>query len=128
MSDFALDDRIGEARQAAAYRRPASGPARRRAAAAAGDRVPHPASAGFPVVYPAVDAALRQPAFDAARHGRDIQSRRIPGGLDLARRLIVFANTVGISLVKTVIALALAVLFAWIMARTNTPLAARWKC
>lgn len=33
----------------------------------------------------------------------------------------VFLNTIGISLVKTVIALALAVLFGWIIARTNTP-------
>ena len=34
---------------------------------------------------------------------------------------MVLANTVGISLVKTVLALALAVLLAWIMARTDTP-------
>lgn len=34
---------------------------------------------------------------------------------------MLFANTVGISLIKTVIALALAVLFGWIIARTNTP-------
>jgi iron(III) transport system permease protein len=33
----------------------------------------------------------------------------------------VLANTVGISLVKTVLALALAVLLAWIVARTDTP-------
>lgn len=33
----------------------------------------------------------------------------------------VFGNTVGISLVKTVASLALAVLFGWIIARTNTP-------
>ena len=35
--------------------------------------------------------------------------------------LVVLANTVGISLVKTVLALALAVLLAWIVARTDTP-------
>jgi iron(III) transport system permease protein len=35
--------------------------------------------------------------------------------------LMVLANTVGISLVKTVLALALAVLLAWIVARTDTP-------
>lgn len=34
---------------------------------------------------------------------------------------MLFANTVGISLIKTVIALVLAVLFGWIIARTNTP-------
>ena len=35
--------------------------------------------------------------------------------------LVVLANTVGISLIKTVLALALAVLLAWIVARTDTP-------
>jgi iron(III) transport system permease protein len=53
----------------------------------------------------------------------------IPGTFDLSgyRQVftwptaVVFANTVGISLIKTVIALALAVLFGWIIARTNTP-------
>jgi iron(III) transport system permease protein len=34
---------------------------------------------------------------------------------------VLFANTVGISLLKTIISLALAVLFGWIIARTNTP-------
>jgi iron(III) transport system permease protein len=34
---------------------------------------------------------------------------------------ILLANTVGISLIKTVISLLLAVLFGWIIARTNTP-------
>ena len=34
---------------------------------------------------------------------------------------LIFLNTIGISLIKTVIALALAVLFGWIIARTNTP-------
>lgn len=34
---------------------------------------------------------------------------------------MLFANTVGISLIKTVISLLLAVLFGWIIARTNTP-------
>lgn len=37
------------------------------------------------------------------------------------RTAYIFLNTVGISLIKTVIALALAVLFGWIIARTNTP-------
>jgi iron(III) transport system permease protein len=53
----------------------------------------------------------------------------IPGNFDLAgyrqvltwETALLFANTVGISLIKTVIALALAVLFGWIIARTNTP-------
>ncbi|SKA27595.1 iron(III) transport system permease protein [Enhydrobacter aerosaccus] len=35
--------------------------------------------------------------------------------------LIVLANTVGISLVKTVLSIALAILLAWIIARTDTP-------
>ena len=34
---------------------------------------------------------------------------------------VLFANTVGISLLKTIISLALAVLFGWIIARTDTP-------
>jgi iron(III) transport system permease protein len=34
---------------------------------------------------------------------------------------MLFINTVGISLIKTVISLLLAVLFGWIIARTNTP-------
>ncbi len=34
---------------------------------------------------------------------------------------VIFINTVGLSLLKTVIALALAVLFGWIIARTDTP-------
>jgi iron(III) transport system permease protein len=34
---------------------------------------------------------------------------------------MLFANTVGISLIKTAISLLLAVLFGWIIARTNTP-------
>jgi iron(III) transport system permease protein len=34
---------------------------------------------------------------------------------------MLFINTVGISLIKTVISLLLAVLFSWIIARTNTP-------
>jgi iron(III) transport system permease protein len=37
------------------------------------------------------------------------------------RTAFVFINTVGISLAKTIVALALAVLFGWIIARTNTP-------
>ena len=53
----------------------------------------------------------------------------IPGTFDLSgyrqvftwQTAMLFANTVGISLIKTVIALALAVLFGWIIARTNTP-------
>jgi iron(III) transport system permease protein len=53
----------------------------------------------------------------------------IPGSFDLSgyRQVFtwptaaLFANTVGISLIKTVISLALAVLFGWIIARTNTP-------
>lgn len=42
-------------------------------------------------------------------------------GIATTENLIVLANTVGISLVKTVLALALAVLLAWIVARTDTP-------
>jgi iron(III) transport system permease protein len=42
-------------------------------------------------------------------------------GLASAENLAVLANTVGISLVKTVLSLALAVLLAWIVARTDTP-------
>src|SRR6266568_7316021 len=53
----------------------------------------------------------------------------IPGSFDLSgyRQVLtwptalLFANTVGISLLKTIISLALAVLFGWIIARTNTP-------
>jgi iron(III) transport system permease protein len=53
----------------------------------------------------------------------------IPGTFDLSgyRQVltwptaVLFANTVGISLLKTMISLALAVLFGWIIARTNTP-------
>ena len=53
----------------------------------------------------------------------------IAGTFDLAgyrqvftwQTAMLFANTVGISLIKTIIALALAVLFGWIIARTNTP-------
>ena len=42
-------------------------------------------------------------------------------GLASAENLVVLANTVGISLVKTILSLALAVLLAWIVARTDTP-------
>jgi iron(III) transport system permease protein len=42
-------------------------------------------------------------------------------GLLSAENLVVLANTVGISLVKTILSLALAVLLAWIIARTDTP-------
>src|SRR6266851_320615 len=42
-------------------------------------------------------------------------------GLVSAENLVVLANTVGISLVKTILSLALAVLLAWIIARTDTP-------
>ena len=53
----------------------------------------------------------------------------IPGEFNLdgyaslasAENLVVLANTVGISLVKTILSLALAVLLAWIIARTDTP-------
>ncbi len=38
-----------------------------------------------------------------------------------AENLTVMANTVGISLVKSVLSLALAILLAWIIARTDTP-------
>src|SRR5215831_1648960 len=42
-------------------------------------------------------------------------------GIATTENLVVLANTVGLSLVKTVLALALAVLLAWIVARTDTP-------
>src|SRR5262245_14647291 len=42
-------------------------------------------------------------------------------GLATPENLVVLANTIGLSLVKTVLALALAVLLAWIVARTDTP-------
>ena len=42
-------------------------------------------------------------------------------GLASAENLAALVNTVGISLVKTILSLALAVLLAWIMARTDTP-------
>jgi iron(III) transport system permease protein len=42
-------------------------------------------------------------------------------GLLSTENLVVLANTVGISLVKTILSLALAVLLAWIIARTDTP-------
>lgn len=42
-------------------------------------------------------------------------------GLASAENLVVLANTVGISLIKTILSLALAVLLAWIVARTDTP-------
>jgi iron(III) transport system permease protein len=42
-------------------------------------------------------------------------------GLASAENLVVLANTVGISLVKTILSLALAILLAWIIARTDTP-------
>lgn len=42
-------------------------------------------------------------------------------GLATAENLAVLANTIGMSLVKTVLSLALAVLLAWIVARTDTP-------
>jgi iron(III) transport system permease protein len=42
-------------------------------------------------------------------------------GLLSSETLIVLANTVGLSLVKTILSLALAVLLAWIIARTDTP-------
>ena len=41
--------------------------------------------------------------------------------LATAENLRALANTVGISLVKTVLSLALAILLAWIVARTDTP-------
>src|SRR5258708_3929746 len=42
-------------------------------------------------------------------------------GLAATENLTVILNTAGISLVKTVLSLALAVLLAWIVARTDTP-------
>src|SRR5262249_60235927 len=42
-------------------------------------------------------------------------------GIATTENLVVVATPVGISLVKTVLALALAVLLAWIVARTDTP-------
>src|SRR5579883_1777787 len=42
-------------------------------------------------------------------------------GLATAENLTIIANTIGMSLIKTVLSLALAVLFAWIVARTDTP-------
>ncbi|MBV8392759.1 MAG: iron ABC transporter permease, partial [Alphaproteobacteria bacterium] len=42
-------------------------------------------------------------------------------GLLTGANLIVLANTVALSLVKTVLSLALAILLAWIVARTDTP-------
>src|SRR5215813_15072434 len=42
-------------------------------------------------------------------------------GLASAENLAVIANTAGLSLIKTVLSLALAVLLAWIVARTDTP-------
>src|SRR4029434_10221619 len=42
-------------------------------------------------------------------------------GLASAENLVVLANTVGISLVKTILSLSLAILLAWIIARTDTP-------
>ncbi len=42
-------------------------------------------------------------------------------GLLSAENLTVIANTAGLSLIKTVLSLALAILLAWIVARTDTP-------
>ncbi len=42
-------------------------------------------------------------------------------GLATAENLGVLANTIGMSLIKTVLSLALAILLAWIVARTDTP-------
>src|SRR5258708_25281186 len=42
-------------------------------------------------------------------------------GLASAENLAVIANTAGLSLIKTVLSLALAILLAWIVARTDTP-------
>ena len=42
-------------------------------------------------------------------------------GLASAENLAVLANTAGLSLIKTVLSLALAILLAWIVARTDTP-------
>jgi len=42
-------------------------------------------------------------------------------GLASAENAAVLANTVGLSLIKTVLSLALAILLAWIVARTDTP-------
>jgi iron(III) transport system permease protein len=42
-------------------------------------------------------------------------------GLLTAENLQVIANTVGISLIKTILSMALAILLAWIVARTDTP-------
>ena len=42
-------------------------------------------------------------------------------GLATSENLLVLANTFGLSLVKTTLSLALAVLLAWIVARTDTP-------
>src|SRR5215813_7579527 len=42
-------------------------------------------------------------------------------GLASSETLVVLANTVGLSLIKTVLSLALAILLAWIVARTDTP-------
>ena len=42
-------------------------------------------------------------------------------GLASTQNLVVLANTVGISLIKTILSLALAVLLGWIVARTDTP-------
>ena len=42
-------------------------------------------------------------------------------GLLTTDNLVVLANTIGISLVKTVLSMTLAILMAWIVARTDTP-------
>ena len=59
-------------------------------------------AAVVPDALSAVDAALRQPAFDAARHGRRVQSRRLPRRSLTAENLMVLLNTIGISLAKTI--------------------------
>src|SRR6185437_17099823 len=42
-------------------------------------------------------------------------------GLLTVQNLRILANTIGISLIKTVLSMALAILLAWIVARTDTP-------
>ena len=107
--------------------RPAARPARRQAAAAAGDRGADPAarvSLALPVVRCCSFGSLHT------------TPPGIPGSFDLSgyRQVltwptaVLFANTVGISLLKTIISLALAVLFGWIIARTNTPARGALRC
>ncbi len=75
----------------------------------------------FLTAYPHGHAGLRQPAHDAA--GRAAGTFSLDGYRAMLSRAnaLVLLNTIGLSLVKTGLAMVLALFLAWIVARTDTP-------